>query len=302
MTRRSALLLLLGSMDDHLPALGANLRPQTGLAPVERRACPVCQHSGRAGWLQDRFGRFTPCGTCGGQLPATAGRGFVNVDPMDSDQQPIRTRAADSVPPTRPAAVVTCDGCGGSGVGGAHLDDRGEEYRDPCRYCNGSGRRTITRFDLQLDRERGEGASRLDCAIDSRDAAGSYHALDWALTTIPTRRRALVLRCHGPAASVDSRDLPPGARAALERTLVELEQRMPAVIRVPGDVRKAARAAEDHLRKVKGLGASKQALAARDKEIRRLVRQGRPRQWVAREFGLSVSQVNRLVTGEKEAA
>lgn len=35
----------------------------------------------------------------------------------------------------------------------------------------------------------------------------------------------------------------------------------------------------------------------RDREIRRLIREGAAAQWVAREFGLSVSQVNRICRG-----
>jgi hypothetical protein len=48
--------------------------------------------------------------------------------------------------------------------------------------------------------------------------------------------------------------------------------------------------------------AAPMTVAARDREIRRLVLDGAASQWIAARFSLSVSQVNRIAAGEREPA
>jgi hypothetical protein len=80
-----------------------------------------------------------------------------------------------------------------------------------------------------------------------------------------------------------------------ERGLRLLERWLPDPLRAPRDDRVLANAA------AKGRAADPRARAQRDRQIRRLVGEGSPTQWVAREFGLTVSQVNRIVAGAGEA-
>lgn len=84
-----------------------------------------------------------------------------------------------------------------------------------------------------------------------------------------------------------------GASGAIERGLAFLSGRLPDPLRAPKPEPEAQAA-------VAPLLAGKQ----RDREIRRLVRDGNASQWVAGRFGLSVSQVYRVVNkrGNEEAA
>lgn len=303
--RRESLLLLLGSIHDHLPALGSNFTPTRGLVAAERRPCPDCTSS--PGYRVDSFKRRVPCVTCGGApepsgkrgqwVGRDAGTGVIRTDPMDTLAAAVST-VEQAAPPTKAPRLVTCDACDGSGVGGAHLDDLGGEYRDPCRYCSGSGKRAVVALATpELERTDTAG---LTGAIARRDKAGDYHALDWALNSLSRRHRGLVLDVHGPG----GQPLEPGSpkQRVLEAALVLLEARMPARIKVAGSVREAARRRSAHLQTVRGRGMSPQALKARDGEIRKLARGGKPRQWIAAEYGLDVSRVTRIINGEREAA
>lgn len=299
MTRkREAILLLLGSCRDFDPALGVNFRPTRGLVAAERRPCPDCGHTEHPGERVDSFKRRTPCVTCGGSPEPTGahgqwltrdrGTGYVMVDPMDADNAPVRSEA-QAAPPTKPVRMVTCDGCDGAGT---------RAFRR-CAVCDGAGQvRAVNLKPLELDDRQAEPTDSTTAAIVKRDAAGDYHALDYALGKLRPRHRRLVLAIHGPSPSRDRGTLPPGVQRHLEAALVCLEGWMPERPRVPGYVRQAAK------RKTAPRGAmsSPHQLAQRDKDIRRLVRQGRPRQWVAAEYGLSVSRLSRIVNGESEAA
>lgn len=306
--RRRKILALLWSLHDLLPMPHGALRSDRGLAPARRVPCPDCGLSETPGWRMDRFKRVEPCLTCGGR-PATEGkaakrgRGTVKVDPMDAQQEVIRTDHHDL--PTRPLTTVGCDACGGQGVGGAHLRDKQDplsEYRDPCERCGGSGRRTVSVFDLQLDRERIEDGGALEAALDKRREAGSYHELDEALQVLPGRWRTLLIAVHG------ERVVSLGELSELERVLVEaalaaVDMMMPEQIKVPGSVRSAWKRLHDREARTlaHGRGAGSGRLEKRDKEIRKLDREGKPRQWIAAEYGLSVDRVKRIVNGEVAA-
>jgi hypothetical protein len=77
-----------------------------------------------------------------------------------------------------------------------------------------------------------------------------------------------------------------------------IDSRMPDPIRVPGDVRLNERELKDRRTRARGKGGP---LKVRDSEIRRLARAHGP-QWIAAEYGLSVSQVYRIVNQTSEAA
>lgn len=294
MSRTGDIELLLGSLNDDLPPLGTALRSTSGLAANARKPCPDCGHTEQPGWRVDGFKRRTPCLSCGGTLdPVKRGKGVVSFDPMDVLERPVQT-AWQSAPPTRPAKTVRCDACEGKGVRGKHLDEQGREYEERCGYCGGAGRRSVTPLAPLLERDPAELTP-----MERRAEAGSYRELDAALAQLPGRWRKVVYDVHVNHA-VDPGELCDVEAFRLVAGMRVLELVMPAVIRVPGGVRanaKQRRLQAEQVRRTRGLAAQ-----TRDKEIRRLVRAGKPVQWVAGEYGLSVRQVYRLVKGESEAA
>lgn len=306
--RERSLILLLNSLEDYLPALHGSLNTTTGMAAQARKPCPDCGHQEIVGWIVDAFKRRRPCVSCGGsQEPSGAhgqwvardrGRGWVHFDPMDTLQRPVQTSQA-SAPPTRPARVVRCDACDGTGTGKPHLDENGREYRDRCAYCDGSGQRTIASFDLQLEHASSERTDPVTEAIERRAEVGSYCELDHALARLPGPWRAVVWNVH--VAQVAEREqLEPRQQVVLDVAVRSLLLAMPDRIRVPGAVREAEKRRQAHRAVVKGRRGL--ATAARDKEIRKLLRQGRPVPWVAREYGLSVRRVYQIRDGQAEAA
>lgn len=312
--RQRDIQLLLGSLHDHLPThhgTSAECKASSGLAAAERIDCPTCAHSLNPGWIVDRFKRRTPCVACGGTLEPSGrsgytkrdgGRGWVSVDPMDADRRPVQT-ATEAAPPTKPARVVDCDKCGGSGTGVPHLDlDSGREWRDPCVRCNGTGKRTVATLPPLLSGPDEDAVdTRLEQAILDRDDAGSYHELEHALAQLePWPRRLVHVVYTTKAFDVDV--FSPAAVERLAEAMRTVDALMPVLIRVPRDVREAAKQQRLQRERLKGLARSRDALVARDRDIRRLIRRGRPTQWVAGEYGLSVSQVNRIVAGEEHAA
>lgn len=289
--RRRQTLQLLATRDDLRWLPPGALRTRAGLAPAQSRPCPDCGHGPRPGWLLDRFGRATPCRRCGGATEPSGrgayagsfvardgGSGRVWFDPMDA--QRVDVGDATSTATARPRATVRCDACNGDG---AHGNQR------RCDVCGGSGRRDLHAFELRVDLEPGD-VDPVDRAIEARDRAGSYRALDLALDEL----RARSWRLH--AALLAAVDAGEPLSARLEVALRFLVDRMPEPIRVPGDVRAnelERRRQHERARGTRGLTAD-----ARNREIRRLVlRDHRPTQWVAGEFGLSPSQVNRIVAG-----
>lgn len=247
--------------------------------------------------MTDRFKRQTPCLTCGGQLePRKRGRGFVMVDAMDTQAEVIRTEARDT--PTRPSRMVPCDACGGQGVGGPHLDEHGREYRDPCKRCKGVGKRPVTVFDLQVDRERGDQETALERALERRDEQGDWAALEECLQVLPSRWRRLVKQAHVTRSQAV---LNAEETAVLEAAMVALEFLMPDPVRVPPAILRADRDREARRALAHGRGAGKTQLAKRDGEIRKLARQGRPTQWIAQQYELSPQQTRAIIAGEAAA-
>lgn len=317
--RRRQVILLIGSRFDWLwLPVGASSR--AGFAPGAMRSCPSCGHTQTPGWVVDAFRRRRPCGGCGGAsepsgkhgqwLARDAGKGRAAVDRMDVLERPVGSEETFST--SRPRRSVVCDSCGGRGV-------HGNERR--CRVCDGVGSRPQHLFELRLDRDSSTPVGRPDpigASIDARDAAGSYHELDLALAGIvrhvnkPARFRWLTDNATRALRLLDELYLPPASRLEVEldggeRALVDLALdyvvgRMPDPIRVPLDVQANADEFVQHRLRVKGRAAVNGAVARRDSEIRSLVRRGAATQRVAFDYGLSVSQVNRIVSGEAEDA
>lgn len=303
-SKRRSLLFLLGSLEDLLPSPRGSLRTDRGLAPVAVVACPDCSPE-TPGYRLDRFKRPVPCVTCGGRIAgdgvrAKRGRGTVKVDPMDSERQVIRTASSDV--PTRPAHTVPCDACDSKGVGKPHLrdlDDPSSEYRDPCERCGGSGRRVVAKFDLATEiRERSD--DPVVAMIENRQDAGDYAIVERELARLPKRARTLLLAVHGPNQTVEPHSLSLDDETAVELALELIEENLPDTLRVPGWARSADRNAREHRLRVRGTRGK--SAKQRDKEIRSLIRHGKPTQWVASEYGLSVSRVNRIYNGESEEA
>lgn len=300
--RRRRILALAGSLYDLLPAPKGSLSgARPGLAPSAKAPCPDCGHSDTPGWKVDRFKRREPCLICGGRLAsegvrAKKGRGVVDVDPMDAEHAPIRTAEANARP-TKPASTRRCDGCGGTGDGGMHLDPQGREYRGRCGYCGGSGRRVIASTPLGSSEPRDDGTA-LEEALTRRSETGDWRALEEALAVLPTRWRRLFTRVHVHGA--DGR-LTEDEAMALEIAVRTVDWLMPDPVRVPAAILKADHDREARRALAHGRGAGKQALAKRDGEIRKLARQGRPTQWIAQQYELSPQQTRAIIAGEAAA-
>lgn len=311
---------LIATRYDQLYLPKGSLVTPSGLAPAERKPCLDCggilllddfgkqlkRRRGK-GWITDRFHRRQPCTKCGGEWVDAenfnAGSGWVATDPMDSLN--VRVGSETTAATAHPRRTVECDSCAGAGV------VKGER----CRYCDGQGRRDMHVFELHVTSERETSGDPLTDAIEARDESGSYRELEQALVGIlhhvnkPPRYHWLTLcatealRLLDEIYLVKARDewqLTPSERMLVDLAFDYLDWRMPDPIRVPSAVRANEREHKLHRERVKhtrGLAA-----VSRDREIRQAIRRGLPTQRVAFEYGLSVSQVNRIVDGETDAA
>lgn len=291
--RFADVLLLVASRHDGLWLPPGALRTASGFVPSVLEPCRSCggvlllddfgkvvrRRKGR-GWVRDRFGRKTPCSACGEA-------GWIARDPMDSVG--ARVGSSETAATARPRRTVRCDACDGEGV---RLGER-------CPYCDGAGRRDLHAFELAfVPPDAVVDADPVDVAIDRRNDSGSYAELDRALAAL--RARSLPqLRALLALAETGERSDAAGAGLAF------VAARMPAAVRVPAAVRANAAERRRHLERLKGRrlnGDAGRAVEARDREIRKLIGSGRPTQWVAFEFGLSVRRVNQIVAGERERA
>jgi hypothetical protein len=197
------------------------------------------------------------------------------------DTSGVRVGSVSTSAAAPPARTVVCDACAGDGV------VRGER----CSRCDGEGRRLAHVFELRIDTRLEGERSPVDASLDARAASGSYAELDAALEELRRVRRGW---WRGLLAAVDAGEVAPLA-GELEPPLRFVVERMPDPVRVPAGVVANGRELEHWRKRVRGRSCSPESLRARDVEIRRLVRRDSPVQWVAREFGLSVAQVYRVV-------
>lgn len=202
---------------------------------------------------------------------------------MDVLDLPVRS--VSTLAPAPPRVMVACDGCGGSGV----------RRSERCVYCDGVGRRPLHAFELRVDVRDAEERDPLAAAVDRRSLAGSYRELDRALDEL----RRVDRRAHrGLLEAVDRGEaLGPWLGEALTFVVV----RMPDPVKVPREVRLNARVLRERRTRARGSGACRSdraALEQRDKEIRKLDRAGKPVQWIAAEYGVSVSAVYAILAAE----
>lgn len=227
-----------------------------GPAPSRWHKCLVCNGDG-----VDRFRRA--CSEC-------SGRGRVHVDDYTNE----RVGSAESGLLVR-VETVRCDRCGGDGAYKFHR----------CELCGGTGRRSVTR-DEEQERER----RQLD--------EGSLIPEPWwtlclwldRLRLFAPRSSTLVWAVHVTKRTPAS-TLAGGERWAMNEALLWLAARTPDDLEVPSWARHAATA---ETRPPKGRWANGHNLANRDSEIRKLIRQGKPQQWIARQYGLTPARVSQL--------
>ncbi len=286
--RRRQTVLLIYSRDDWrwFPAIAS---AAAGFVPQHHRTCPACHGSGRAGWLRDRFGRWLPCVRCGGAVVPSArdggfqhhdgGSGRVAFDPMDSLGRDVGSEGS-GVAASRPRQVVRCDACNGDGVHG-----NGQR----CRVCDGTGRRDLHAFELRLDVRDVAERDPLADSVDRRIDLGSYLELDQALDWLRRQDRA------GHRLLLEQVDARRRLTVPAEAALGLVVERMPEPIRVPAVIRLNDWELRRRRTLAHGRGAGRRLLSERDREVRKLVRDGHPVQWVAREFELGVSTVYGIV-------
>jgi hypothetical protein len=289
--RQRRIVLLAEALLDllHLPetSTGAMLRRSTlrGEVGTLRLACPDCS-LGRAkepGWVTDRFRRRLPCVTCGGRLEerapdggkilvrAKAGRGWLPADEYTG----AFVGSGETDAPARFESWL-CNFCHGNGT------ERGVVFMDrdapPCPVCGGSGRREHSPFVLQgADPDRvGDPETVLEQAIQRRDEAGDFHALEVCIAELARRsmhRWRVFHQVHiVKLRTVDdlSEDEARWRREALERLDVLMSECGCTEIRVPGYLLTLDRERRRALQRANGRWADPRAIAVRDAEIRRL--------------------------------
>lgn len=312
--RRSQIILLLQSQFDF------DFQPETFTGKVVRRGatagkgspshwqpCPRCNATGSV----KSYNKLIECPVCNG-----AGRRRVD----DYTGAVVVTDEARDVPlgelirrDTKHVKCPDCQDLKGTATGVI----RGEA----CRRCGGSGSAPVAGSWLSapLGEER-TGGDALDAmldAIERRRELGDWDALEKAKAGIvrhvnkPLRFAALTLngvdavRLLDEVYVISERDL--GRLSRFEEALIELalayiDTRMPDPIRVPRDI---LRNAEERAKapKAKGQALNGVSQQRRDAEIRNLVLvKDKPVQWVAAEYGLSPSQVNRICAQRERVA
>lgn len=324
-SQRRAIVLLAGSLFD---SLGPRVRRgPSDLAPAEWAACPDCSRPPaksvppQPGWRLDRFGRRSPCVTCGGRLEerdeagrlvvrAWKGRGRVKVDPMDRERRPIGSVETPDAPPR-----VETRGCWACQPTGADWDDRlpldqrpartwgtlpkgtGVRGEDPCPVCGGGGELSWSPFELRIDEGGGSDPEEaLIEAIERRNETGDWARLEQALAELRQAdvvdgtqlHRLWVSRyVYGAADTPDERET-----ELLEVAWRLIEARMPERPRVPAWVRHAEKRRREQVEKLKGRWTDPAALRQRDREIRRRYNAGEQTvEELVRTFGVSRSTV-----------
>lgn len=314
--RRRQIILLLASQYDF------TYEPETFTGKVVRRGatagkgspshwqtCPACDGGSR----RDRFGKLQPCDQCQG-----TGRRRVDdytgdvVVTGENDPRPFSEQFNEALKrDTRHVRCPDCQDLSGTATG----QIRGVQ----CRRCQGTGEAPVAGSWLSkpLGEESASGDA-LDAMLDAikrRNDVGSYHELDAGLAGIahhvnkPLRFAALTINASRALRLLTELYVPPTTKtegelsmfdaSLLELALAYLDTRMPDPIVVPRDV---TRNAEERQRALKGAALNGLSRERRDKQIRQWDRQGKPRQWIAQQSGLSDRQLREIINGGSVAA
>lgn len=312
--RRAQIILLLQSQFDF------DFQPETFTGKVVRRGatagkgspshwqpCPRCNGSGSV----KSYNKLVDCDTCQG-----AGRRRVD----DYTNEVVVTDEARDVPlgelirrDTKHVKCPDCQDLAGTATGVI----RGA----PCRRCGGTGSAPVAGSWLSapLGKDQRTGGDALDAmldAIERRRELGDWDALEKAKAGIvhhvnkPLRFAALTLNAVDAVRLLDEvyvlgeRDQTTLTRfeeALIELALAYIESRMPDPIRVPRDI---LRNAEERAKAAVAKGQALNGLSRerRDKLIRQWDRQGKPRQWIGQQTGLSDRQLREIINGKGVAA
>lgn len=311
MDRRRQIVLLLGSLYDftHEPETFTGQVVRRGAtagkgSPSHWQPCPSCDGGSR----RDRFGKLQPCPDCNGtgrrRVDDYTGDVVVTDEARDVSLGELIRRD------TKHVKCPDCQDLAGNATGVTH--------GKPCRRCDGTGSAPVAGSWLSapLGEER-TGGDALDAmldAIERRRELGDWDALEKAKAGIihhvnkPLRFAALTVNGIEAVRLVDevhvvktreTIDLSRFEEALLELALVYIDTQMPDPIRVPRDI---VRNAEERQLALKGNALNGLSRERRDKQIRAWDRQGKARQWIGQQTGLSDRQLREIINGKGVAA
>jgi DNA invertase Pin-like site-specific DNA recombinase len=272
--RRKALLLLAGSRYDVYapgPKVGKAFQHGKAAATV-KEPCLLCDGDRVT---RDKFGREQPCESC-------KGRGWHKVDPMLNKQAESWEEQKQASANTR---RVLCDRCAGQGVW----------KNERCGMCDGAGKVSVSLERAILsdaDRETDVVLNEWERMLVRREESGSYREFDKCVAELEPHRRRVFHEVH-VVKTASAGMLHPTQAIELERAMVQLLKWMPREIVVPREIlaleKRVAQA------KPKGRHAPKNLMAARDAEIAVAYEGGKRTPEIASEFGLSDSQVQKIL-------
>jgi hypothetical protein len=275
--RRKALLLLAGSRYDVYapgPKVGKAFQHGKAAATV-KEPCLLCDGDRVT---RDKFGREQPCESC-------KGRGWHKVDPMLNKQAESWEEQKQASANTR---RVLCDRCAGQGVW----------KNERCGMCDGAGKVSVPLERAILsdaDRETDVVLNEWERMLVRREESGSYREFDKCVADLEPHRRRVFHEVH-VVKSASAGMLHPTQAIELERAMVQLLRWMPREIVVPREILALEKRVAQ--RPVKGNGVSKAQLVSRDAEIAAAYKGGRRTVEIAESFGLSDSQVQRILNRE----
>jgi hypothetical protein len=275
--RRKALLLLAGSRYDVYapgPKVGKAFQHGKAAATV-KEPCLLCDGDRVT---RDKFGREQPCESC-------KGRGWHKVDPMLNKQAESWEEQKQASANTR---RVLCDRCAGQGVW----------KNERCGMCDGAGKVSVPLERAILsdaDRETDVVLNEWERMLVRREESGSYREFDKCVAKLSPLRHRVFHEVH-VVKTASAGMLHPTQALELERAMVLLLKWMPREIVVPREILALEKRVAQ--RPVKGNGVSKAQLVSRDAEIAAAYKGGRRTVEIAESFGLSDSQVQRILNRE----
>lgn len=311
MDRRKQIVLLLGSLFDY------DFTPETFTGKVVRRGatagkgspshwqpCPRCNGSGST----RSYGKLVPCDTCQGvgkrRIDDYTGEAVVTGEARDVSLAELIRRD------TKHVRCPDCQDLAGTATGVVH--------GQACRRCSGTGSAPVAgswlSAPLTEERTGGDALDAMLDAIERRRELGDWDAVEKAKAGIvhhvnkPLRFAALSVHAVEAVRIVDevhvlktreASELSRFEEALLELALTYIESQMPDPIRVPRDI---VRNADERQVALKGNALNGLSRERRDKQIRAWDRQGKPRQWIGQQTGLSDRQLREIINGKGVAA